>query len=51
MVNIRSQERVKQEEAAATANLWGKVVTKDLERYENIKKGDFSGSLKVLSPK
>ena len=33
------QERVKKEEEAATAKLWGKVVTKeDLEGYENIKK-------------
>ena len=38
-VKMSSQERVKKEEAAARANLWGKVVTKeDLERYENIKK-------------
>ena len=36
---MSSQERVKKEEAAARANLWGKVVTKeDLERCENIKK-------------
>ena len=36
---MSSQERVKKEEAAARANLWVKVVTKeDLERYENIKK-------------
>ena len=36
---MSSQERVKKEEAAARANLWGKVVTKEhLERYENIKK-------------
>ena len=36
---MSSQERVKQEEEAATTNLWGKVVTKEeLERYENIKK-------------
>ena len=35
---MSSQERVKKE-AAARANLWGKVVTKEhLERYENIKK-------------
>ena len=33
------QERVKKEEEAATAKLWGKVVTKEgLEGYENIKK-------------
>lgn len=36
---MSSQERVKKEEAAARANLWRKVVTKEhLERYENIKK-------------
>ena len=35
---MSGQERVKKE-AAARANLWGKVVTKEhLERYENIKK-------------
>lgn len=35
------QERVKKEEEAATAKLWGKVVTKeDLEGYENIKKAE-----------
>ena len=34
-----SVSQVKKEEAAARANLWGKVVTKeDLERCENIKK-------------
>ena len=38
-VKMSSHERVKKEEAAARANLWGKVVTKeDPERYENIKK-------------
>ena len=38
-VKMNSQERVKKEEEAARANLWGKVVTKeDLKRYENIKK-------------
>lgn len=38
-VKMSIQERVKKEKEAATAKLWGKVVTKeDLEGYENIKK-------------
>ena len=38
-VKMSIQERVKKEEEAATAKLWGKVVTKEgLEGYENIKK-------------
>lgn len=40
-VKMSIQERVKKEEEAATAKLWGKVVTKeDLEGYENIKKAE-----------
>ena len=34
---MSGQQRVKKEEEAARANLWGKVVTKeDIERCENI---------------
>ena len=47
-VKMSSQERVKKE-AAARANLWGKVVTKEhLERYENIKKEEIKRHENIL---
>ena len=46
---MSSQERVKKEEAAARANLWGKVVTKEhLERYENIKEEEIKRHENIL---